>query len=199
MAASASGAQHDSLAGAQSIRLDHQRPVDTVQRGIRFLRRVVRAIHFCGRNIVPKQKFFRKNLAAFELRRLLQRAHNGPVSLRESVGDAVHKRQLRADNRQVRRVLFGQGHETGNVASIQRDALRVGGDAAVAWCAPNFFYARALLQLPNQRMLAPAAANHQNLHPKSLSQNSHSNDSRPITWCQLSGSFRLRVSFRLLD
>src|SRR5438132_1156456 len=43
-------------------------------------------------------------------------------------------------------------------------ALGISGDAAVPGSAPDFLYAGALLQLPDERVLASAPANHQNVH-----------------------------------
>src|SRR5579859_2804089 len=150
---------------AQAIRLDYHGPFDVLQRAVSLLCRFECAIHFCRWDAVPFQEFLAENLAALELRCLLRRSDDGPAALAERVTDAVHERQFRSDHSQVRKILFRKPNEACHVAGVNGHAFGISGNPAVSGSAPDFLHARTLLQLPHQRVLAPASANHQNFHP----------------------------------
>src|SRR6267378_1260849 len=107
---------------------------------------------------------FEKNLASFQLRSLLRRPHNPPISLSKRVRQSIHKREFWPNNGQVRLNFFCQRNHRSHITRINSHAFRFCSNAAVPRSAPDFFHQRALLEFPNQRVLAPASANHQNLH-----------------------------------
>src|SRR5207248_6791547 len=68
--------------------------------------------------------------------------------------------------------IFGKRDDCSEVTRLNGHALRFRGDAAIPGGAPDFFHERAVVQFPHQRMFASTPAQHENLHPQSLSNDS---------------------------
>ncbi len=118
------------------------------------------------------QEFFRKNLAAFQLRRLPRRPYNRPFPLAKSIRQPVDQRKFRPHDCKVRPDPCRQPDQRCNVSRVHCHAFRFPGDPSVARSAPDLFHPGALLQLPHQRVLTPSAAYDNNLHPQDLVDNS---------------------------
>ena len=140
---------------------------------------------------MPLQKFFRENLAPFKPRRLLRRPYNGPIPLPERIGQPVHQRQFRSHDGQIGLSIFGKRDDCSDVTRLNGHALRFRGDAAIPGGAPDFFHERAVVQFPHQRMFASTAAQHENLHPQSLSNDSLETIDAPSGRVNLAGLDRL--------
>src|SRR5207248_7012519 len=115
-------------------------------------------------NAMPRQRYVHDTLASFEPCAYLRRAAEGRTALAELITDAGDQRQRGHDDRQDGELLFGKRNEPRHVTCVDSHALGISGDAAVPGSAPDFLYAGALLQLPDERVLASAPANHQNVH-----------------------------------
>src|SRR5262249_2933786 len=79
--------------------------------------------------------------------------------------------------------------QASHVARVSGHAFGVSRNPAVPGSTPDFFHARTLLQLPHQCVLAPASANHQNLHWGFPRFTTLSNDRRDPSACQSSAFF----------
>ena len=83
----------------------------------------------------------------------------------QPVDQPQHQRHLRPDHDQPDRLGPRQRHEPVQVVGLDRHAARHVGDPGIARRAHHLAHQRRGGQRPAQRMLAPAAAHHQHLHP----------------------------------
>src|SRR5262249_7482217 len=90
----------------------------------------------------------------------------------------------RSNDSQVGRILFRKCHQSSDVPGIHGHAFGVRSDSTVSGNAPDSFHARTLLQPPHHGVLAPASADHQNLHFANSSPTTLSNDRRDFSACQ---------------
>ena len=91
-----------------------------------------------------------------------------PAAAREFIDNSQHERQFRADHREIG--LNSIGHRDHRFETLQVDGRHFGfvGDAAVAGSAVELGDARRLPQLPNQSVLASAAADDKNFHSETF-------------------------------
>src|SRR5262249_2839338 len=82
----------------------------------------------------------------------------------EAVDEPARQRQLRADDGQVDRLLLRVREQAVHVVHRDRCALGELRDARVAGGAEDRARARALRELPDERVLAPAPTNDQDAH-----------------------------------
>jgi len=104
-----------------------------------------------------------KSLGALELCRRLRGAKDAQALGAKDIDDARRQRPLGADHGQGDALLLRPARELGRVADrhvLQRWVER---GAAVARRHINLRHARRLLELPGQRVFAPATADHQHL------------------------------------
>jgi len=94
---------------------------------------------------VPHQKLFRENFASLELRRLLRRPDNGPISPSKCIGQSVHQWKFRSHDRQIWFIFFGERNNSRNITRVNGHALRLCCYPTIPWRAPYFLNARALL------------------------------------------------------
>src|ERR1044071_2994467 len=92
------------------------------------------------------------------------RRENFKAALLEELGDAERERQLGTDHRQIDAVFLRERGELLDVVDRDRHELGALADAVVARRDEYFLDARALPQLPNERVLAPAAADDEDFH-----------------------------------
>src|SRR5258708_14433840 len=125
-----------------------------------------------GRKALEAKKLLRENLADFELRGVLRRGHDRPVTVPERIGNPVYQGQFWSDDCEIGLQTLGQSDKPWNIGGIRRQALRLPFDAPVSWRTPDLLNSRALLQLPDQCVLASSAPDDQNLHLYASSQDS---------------------------
>ena len=154
----------DALARRESVRLDDDGrtlgfDVGACGGGIRkhfVLRR---------RDAVLLHEVFGKCLRTLNLRRELRGAECLDSLRRQCVDEAARKRRLRADDDEIDVVLLGKSDDCRIVR--RRDLRHAFGDcrhAWITWKRIKLLCLRTILELPCERMLAPAAADDQNLH-----------------------------------
>src|SRR5262249_19812324 len=116
------------------------------------------------RDVILAQHLLGEGLAAFEPRRLAAGREDFEAALGKKFGDAERQRQLRPDDRQVDEVFLGEGGELCEIVDADRRQSRALADAVVSRRDKDLIDARALTQLPNERVLAPAAADDEDFH-----------------------------------
>src|SRR5438445_8910382 len=134
---------------------------------------------FCAASKIPSKKSCFLRVA-----RPSSKGPQLPIPLSKRIRQPIHKREFWPNHRQVRLNFFCQRHCRGHITRINGHAFRFRCDSAVARRTPDFFHQRALLESPDQRVLAPASANHQNFHSLLTLLTPLSNDSRPSETCQ---------------
>ena len=117
-----------------------------------------------GGYAVALQELLGEALAGFKLRGGAGGTEGAPAALRELVDHAEHQRQLGADHGQVGLDLIGQRHHRVQALHIDGEALGFLGDAGIAGRAIDLASPRRLGKLPDQRVLAAAAAKNENFH-----------------------------------
>src|SRR5262249_46298141 len=105
-----------------------------------------------------------ERLAALETRARGVRTEGAKPAPFESIDQAESERQLRPYHRQVDRILRRESTNSLDVVSSESDTSSDLGDAAVAGRAVEFADMGALADLPAERVLAPPAAHHEDLH-----------------------------------
>jgi len=114
---------------------------------------------------MPLEKFFGEAFAGLQLSSSLGRPERTPAATRKFVHHSEHQRQFRPDNSKVRLDLIGDSDERIQALDISGDALRFfSAMPPLAGRAVDFTYPRRLPEFPNQRMLAPSAADDENFH-----------------------------------
>src|SRR5262249_52791316 len=103
-------------------------------------------------------------LRALEPRRLGARPERPEAGVREAVDEPERERQLGTDDGQVDAMLAREGEEPGQVVRRDRHALRLYRDPGVPGRAPERVDARTLAELPDEGVLASAAADDQEPH-----------------------------------
>ena len=155
------------LAGGESVGLYHDRSMEVRQRVVHLLRSIADRIMRRG-NVVALQKFLGKALAAFQLSGGLRWPERAPASPREFVHYAEHQRQFRPHDGEVGLDLVSERDHGVEALDVDRDALRLVRDPAVARRAVDFCDPRRLPELPHQGMLASAAADDEDLHGRDI-------------------------------
>ena len=120
---------------------------------------VVENLRSGGRDAVLEKKLFAERLAAFELRADARRTENAQAVRAKCIGDTGAERRFGADHGQVDLLPGGELCDV-----VRSHAFGQFGDAGVAGRAEQFGHPPALGQFPDQRMLAPAAADHKHSH-----------------------------------
>ena len=117
-------------------------------------------------------KMLREDFGGLELGGFLVRPPDAQAVLPEQIHDAQRQRIVRPDDGEVGAVLPGEGAQAGQVFGAELDALDRRAvlceaflrDAGIAGRAPQSGDVRRLRQLPDQRVLAAAGADNQDLH-----------------------------------
>ena len=152
------------LAERQTVRLDDDREA-VLGFNIGHRRgRVGKDLVARRRDAVFLHQVFREHLAALDDRRVRAGAEGADARRLQRVDHARRERVVRRDKDEVDRVFLRELHDAVDVHRADVDALRVRRDAAVARRAPEPVRLRALLQLADDRVLASAAADYQNVH-----------------------------------
>jgi hypothetical protein len=127
-------------------------------------RRVAEALVRAGRDAVAHEKALGELLGALQLRRGARRAEDAQAARPEEVDDARGERGLRADHREVDLLARGEVAKLAEVGD--RDVLDPGlaRRTAISRRDEHFLHPRARCELPRERMLAAAGADHQELH-----------------------------------
>ena len=159
----AGGAHQHAFARGQSVRLDHDRRVDTVQIAVGFVR-IVEHPELRGRHAVFVQQRFGERLAGFESGRGASGAEHPQPTRLEQIDDAQAERELGADDGQGDPFGFGERGQPVQIVGRQIDRLGMLRDAGVARRAIHLRDVRALPELPDQGVLASAATDDQDLH-----------------------------------
>jgi hypothetical protein len=153
------------LARGEPVGLDHDRDFTrphVVARGLVFRECAVSR----RRNAMPSQEVLREGLRAFELCARGERTEALQAGCLEAIHDAADERYLGAHDRQLDPLGARELDQCREVVDRYRDVarLRFGGSAGIAGRHEHFRDARRLRELPGDRMLAPAAADDQDLH-----------------------------------
>src|SRR5262249_2281700 len=154
----------DALPAREPVRLDDHRRAelaDVLLRGGQI------AEHAEGRarHVVAATELLGERLRALQTSGRRPRAEGGEARLREAVDEPERERQLRTDDRQIDAALAREALQAREVVDRDRHAVRVGGDAGVAGRAVESVHARALAELPHERVLATASADDEDPHP----------------------------------
>ena len=161
--------QNYALARRKTVRLDCERlthlPDINVGAG-----RVAEDFAARRGNAIAAHDDLRVDLRAFQLGGALRRAESFDSRRHQRIHDAVHQRNLRPDHHQTDILLFRQRNDCvvildGNA----RNALGKVRNAGIARNGVQLIRMLALTELPRQRVLAPAAADQQNIHIAILS------------------------------
>src|ERR1051326_1688206 len=172
-----------SPSSGEAVGLDHIRRLELAQ--IFFCRRRVgERRERRGRDFILAQHLFRERLAAFEPRGLASRRENFKAPLLEELGDSERERQLGTDHRQIDAVFLRERGELLDVVDRDRHELGALADAVAARRDEYFLDARALPQLPNERVLAPAAADDEDFHTTKSGEGYMSRLAAHVTRCQ---------------
>src|SRR4029077_18545504 len=103
-------------------------------------------------------------LATFEPRIPLRRTHQPHAATFEFVADPGDQRRFRSHYGEVRLEPLGQGKQCAHVLGSDGPTFGFVLDPAIARRAPDLLNFRRLPQPPDHRVLASAAANHQDFH-----------------------------------
>src|SRR5258708_26193953 len=106
-----------------------------------------------GRKALEAKKLLRENLADFELRGVLRRGHDRPVTVPERIANPVYQGQFWSDDCEIGLQTLGQSDKPWNIGGIRRQAPRLPFDAPVSWRTPDLLTSPARLRLPHQRVL----------------------------------------------
>ncbi len=155
---------HDAFSGGEPIGLEDDREAEAVERGASF-GFVFGGGEAGGGDSTLCKKALCENFAAFEARGVAVGADDEFAFGAELVDYAIDQGRFGTDDGQVGADAFGDFEErggfgyAGGFGYTGADA----GDPRIARCREDF-NVRRLRQFPTQRMLAPAAAEDQNLH-----------------------------------
>ena len=160
------GRDHDPLAGGEPVRLDHDRR--PLRRHIRARRGPLarpEAAPGGGGDAVPVAERLGERLRALQPRRRRRRPERLDAGRPQPVDQPQHQRHLRPDHDQPHTLALRQCHEPAHIVGLDRHAARHVGDPGIARRAHHLVHQRRGGQRPAQRVLAPAAAHDQHLHP----------------------------------
>ena len=116
------------------------------------------------RHVGVPQQVLAKDLAGFQLGGRARWAEGTQARVLKRIDDAGRQRRLGADDREVDLVLPGELDQPRHVGGGNGNVLGIDRRAGVAGRNEHALDARALGDLPRQRMFAAAVANNQNLH-----------------------------------
>src|SRR3989441_43261 len=116
------------------------------------------------RDRVARHQVLRERLRALDGGRLGDRTEHREARVEEAIGEAGDERRLRPHHGEVDPLAPSERDETVERVGGERDAHRVARDAGVAGCREQRRDARALGDLPGERVLAAAPADDQHPH-----------------------------------
>ena len=155
--------QRDALAERQPVGLDDGRDGCAVEIGERLLL-AVKDLEGGGRNAILLHEVFGKHLAALDFGRLFVGAKAGDAGLLQRVDGAQCERVVRRDHRKVDALVCGEGNDLVDLLCADGHQGGVGRNAAVAGQGEKLRHTGALLELFDDGVLPPAAADYQNFH-----------------------------------
>ena len=123
-----------------------------------------------GRDSVPCEKVLGERLASLKLCRACGRPEAGETVLSEMVNDARYQRRFRPHDGQHTVLRLGKLRQPLDIHGVKRHVLklRLLCGPRVTGCDEHLGNRVGLCELPGQRVLAAAAADHQNVHLASL-------------------------------
>ena len=156
-------ADDHALPGGQPVRLDDQRLLAAVLDPLLGGAGGGEDLERRRRDAGPFHQALGVRLAALQFRRRGAGAERGDAGLPQPVRQAGDQRDLRPDHHQVRLLPLRQFHETRHVVGFDERVhdVRLALRAGVAGGADDAAHPRAAGQLPAQRVLPPAVADHQ--------------------------------------
>ena len=127
---------------------------------------VGKALVLCGGDVVLLEEVLEETLGALEPGSVLGRAEARDVSSDEGIGDAVDEGRLGTDHDEADIVVLAEFDDSGVVGVLDVHDLNVvlDDDAGVAGRAEELATSGALLEAPAQGVLAPAAADDEDVH-----------------------------------
>ena len=159
-------ADQHTLAQRKAVGLDHHRifalGADVGHGGIG----VAEGFVFGGGNAVFLHQIFREHLGGLDAGGRLVGAKGRDAHRGQRVHHAKGKGVVLRYDGIVKAFCFGKLHHSGYIGGLDVFAFGVKADAAVAGGTPDFAALGALLQCPDDGMLAAAAAHYQNFHTK---------------------------------
>ena len=157
------GGDDDALAQGQPVGLDHGGDRGGLQIGQSLLQHGEAPV-FGGGDAVAAHQVLGKYLAALDDGGVFPGTEAGDALGLQRVHAAQHQGIVRGDHGVVDLVFRGKGGDAGNVLGPDGDADRVRGDAAVAGQSVNLGDLRVFLQLFNDGVFPPAAADDHDFH-----------------------------------
>jgi hypothetical protein len=154
------GGDHDALAGGQAVGLQHRGVA--LDRG-EPVRHRARLRPGGGRHAGLRHRLLGELLRALQPCRRGARAERGDAVLAQAVGEAGDQRRLGADDDQIDVLVRGEPEQAVDVVGGEVDQPRVGGDAGVAGGAEQSRVLWRAGERADQRVLAPARADDENL------------------------------------
>ena len=156
-------AESAGLAERKTVCLDDDRRAHLLDVGNRLVA-VLKDRILRRRDVVLCHQLLGKRLGALDDCGVLVRTECAESCLLQRINHAECERIVRRYNDQIRVVLLGERNHTVDVGRLDVDAFRSRSDAAVARCAPDLIYLRALCERHADGVLTSAAANNQYLH-----------------------------------
>jgi hypothetical protein len=117
-----------------------------------------------------QHELFREALRGLDARGFPCRPEYRQCPRLKSVNDACFQRSFRAYQCEVNPLFFGECSQLLNFIGENRHAARESGNAWVARSGEDFSGRIVAAEFPGERVLAPSAADDQNLHPKACSR-----------------------------
>ena len=170
----------DALAGGQAIRLDDDRCAVRVDVRVRRPRIGERAVSG-GRNAVPRHESLGVILRRLELRGRAGRSEDPQARGPEVIDDPGRERRLGPDDRQRNGLALRKIDQLTRVRDRNVGKRRVVRRAGVPGRDIDAGHARRLREPPRERVLAPAAADHQDVHRRRAPPVSSTRNARRYT------------------
>src|SRR6266550_2999419 len=122
------------------------------------------------RNPRANHQLFRETLRGLDARRFARGAEDREPSGLEQIHDPRFERSLRADHSEIHSLLLGELRQWLQFVGGNRNTPRHVFDPRIPGCRNEFGVGIVAAKLPRERVLAPAAADDQNLHPTACSR-----------------------------
>ena len=137
---------------------------------------ILKHLELSGRNMVFLHQLLGKRLAAFDARRAFFRAETRNADRVQRVHCAQRKRIVRRNNREIHAVFTRKAHDFIDIRRLHGHARRLTRDSRISGQRVNRFNLRILRELPNDRVLATAAADNHDFHAfsSSMMEQAHS-------------------------
>ena len=155
----AAGTDKHAFARRQSVGFDDHRHVLAIGEVHRGVIDIAKDVIIAGGHVGVPQQVLAKDLAALKLGRVLSRAEDSQSRVLKGIHHAADQRQFGPDDGQLHLVLLGKLHQPRNVGRGDVHVFGIGGRAGVSRRDEDALDARALAQLPRQRMFPATFTN----------------------------------------